>query len=696
LPCGESLIRQILYGKSYFLEKFNVDIKVAWLPDSFGFNWQLPQILIKSGFRYFVTQKLSWNDTTKFPYHIFYWRGVDGSQILSYFTNLIGDDINPITIIEHLEQLQKEHQLNHTLWLYGVGDHGGGPTADMLNIARCWQKSDLFPQIKHTRIVDYLELLEKTVAPEIIPTWHDELYLEFHRGTYTTKADQKRQNRSIELLLLNLEKIATIHSLLGQSSYPTDLFNRAWKLVLVNQFHDIITGTSIPEVFAEANQDWQTVREIGDRVLREIHSDPLTNSSDLVLSNLYGWDTQQLVEIDLNKYPQPPNSWLSANYQISEGKIYLIANVPAFSWIDINSLAVNTIKRSSNVLNLDENDHEFLLENQYLLVTISKLSGEITQIHDKRYNHNVLRQPIHWQFFDDRGQYWDAWNIDPEYEKKLLPAPILVNAHLKIVGHLLIVVETVHQFRNSQFTQQIQLNSIDPFLTVTNFIDWQEEYTLAKIAFPVNFSCNYATYEIPMAVIQRAVDDPVKWEVPAQFWADLSASTIGLSIINDCKYGYSAKADQISLTALRSPQWTCKDSDRGVHKFSYRLLPHAGCWRKAQTVKLAQEFNNPLFPMRCNSPSTDSLVRISAEQIVISAWKQSHDQNGWIFRCYEAHGETAEVSITFNDRLRITKISECNLMEQGFLPATFDAQHFTLTCKFKPFEIKTFYLHQSE
>ncbi len=685
LPSGESLIRQILYGQEYFREKFNREVKIAWLPDTFGFHWQMPQILLKSGFEAFVTQKLLWNDTNKFPHQIFWWEGVDGSRIFTYFSNEIGQGLEPVAIAKHLVNQEEKHDITETVWLYGVGDHGGGPTADMLDMGRELANSPLFFKIKSSTLENFLLNL-KAKLPADLPVWQDELYLEFHRGTFTSKADQKRQNRQLEVLLGNVEKYSAIAFLTKNIPYPQAQLEKAWQGLLLNQFHDILPGTSIPEVYTDADHTWAEVREICDRILP--HETQL--NSNLQAWNFLNWQRSQLVRL-------PDNSlcWL--------------ANIPSFGFADI---ATVVITGTTAPLSITSDINNFYLENRYIKVDIDIKSGAIAQIFDKRSRKSILKSPSNLQFFEDKDQYWDAWNIDPNYESKRLESPILESIVIAENCNLQVSVRTVQKFRNSTFIQEIQLSAFESFITVNNWADWQEEYTLVKVAFSVNWRSPYATYEIPMGTIQRSTlsetpEDKAKWEVPAQYWADISSSPnqenflqpkagenslgLGLSVLNDSKYGYDAKPDCLRLTLLRSPNWPCPNSDRGKHKFTYRLVPHQGNWRAANIVQLAQELNNPVVLQNSLiQAKQQSFLNISASNIILSAFKRSQDQSGWIMRFYEAHGEITATDINISSNfLQANSIWECDLMEnKNNLLSEHDSNSFKAI--FQPYEIKTF------
>ncbi len=689
LPSGESLIRQILYGQAYFRQKFNREVKIAWLPDTFGFHWQMPQILLKSGFEAFVTQKLLWNDTNKFPHQIFWWEGLDGSRIFTYFSNELGQGLEPVAIAKYLAIQEEKHNISETAWLYGVGDHGGGPTADMLDVGREWADSPMFFEVQSSTLENFLLNL-KTRLPADLPVWKDELYLEFHRGTFTSKAEQKRQNRQVEILLSNAEKYSAIAYLTVNIPYPQAQLETAWQGLLLNQFHDILTGTSIPEVFAEANRTWTEVREICDQIFPQENQ----KNNDLQVWNFLNWQRSQLVKL-------PDNSWC------------WLENIPSFGFSELEFIAIT---QTNQPLSVTSDNDKFYLENIYLRVDIDIKTGEIDQIFDKRSQVFILRLASKLEFFEDKGQYWDAWNIDPNYASKKLESANLESITIIENCSLQVSIRIVQKFRNSTFIQEIQLTAFESFITVRNWGDWQEEYILVKVAFPVNWRSPFATYEIPMGTIQRSTLDEspeskAKWEVPAQYWADLSSENVvveqghslGLAVLNDSKYGYDAKPDCLSLTLLRSPNWPCPHSDRGDHKFTYRLVPHQGDWRDANIVRLAQELNNPIvlqdlqsiqnWSIQAKSPTkSQSFLQVSTPNTILSAFKRSQDQTGWIMRFYEAQGETTETDIQISSNLlQIENIWECDLMENKntLLSLIADTSNL-LRITFQPYEIKTF------
>jgi alpha-mannosidase len=715
LPNGESLIRQILYGKNYFLEKFQKEIKIAWLPDTFGFNWQLPQILVKSGFEAFVTQKLMWNDTNKFPHQIFWWEGLDGSKIFTYFSNELGLGIEPEAIAKFLSNQEKKHGISDTLWLYGVGDHGGGPTADMLNLGREWSDSDIFFRMESSTAEDFILSLKASLSLESsanIPTWQDELYLEFHRGTYTTKADQKRQHRQTEILLGNTEKLCAIASITQGANYPKAELDRAWQGLLLNQFHDILPGTSIPEVFVDADRTWAEVRAICNNLMTEALTalgGGASSNPKASIWNLLNWARSQVIEVPkefIGEFPdtqdalthlyckQNHQAELAPVQQTASGFLFRAKYIPSVGTCEFCIVLSEAQPEDVPGLKIWKDNSAFYLENQYLKVTVNNASGEVAQILDKRSQQELLRQPCELQFFSDRGQYWDAWNIDPEYESKQLSGLSVEAIAIHEQGAIRVTLRVVRRFGNSTFQQDIQLNAYDSHLTVKNSVDWQEEHTLVKVAFPVNWRSPFATYEIPMGAIERSTlgetaEARAKFEVSAQFWADMSSEGIGLSVLNDCKYGYDAKPDQLRLTLLRSPNFPSPQSDRGQHEFTYRLVAHQGNWHEAKIVQHGYELNHPLNFSHGTWHGSHSFLRTSASNVILSAIKQSEDGLGWILRFYESCGQavTTDVYLVLNSPVQIS-ISECDLMENLICEVEVLGDRFS--ANFQPYEIKTF------
>ncbi|MEB3311693.1 MAG: alpha-mannosidase [Snowella sp.] len=702
LISGESFVRQFLYGQRYFQEKFGKISKVAWLPDSFGFTWQLPQFCKLAGIEYFVTGKLHWNDSTKFPYGAFWWRSPDGTQLLTAMSppNVAGVmDINPITMVNYAVEWEKQTDFQDSFWLPGVGDHGGGPSRDMWQVKQRWQASEFFPNIYTTTAFSYLSNLKYQQFSENkkIPVWQDELYLEFHRGCYTTHADQKLQNRRCENLLYEAELWSSIAHLVTGLTYPKAELEQAWKLVLLNQFHDILPGTSIPQVFTDANQAWQQVRlmikPILENALQAIASQinlsqPLSKQAKpIVVFNSLNWQRSEVVTYpieDKNFQIYDISGNLIPSQITNDQKLcFLAENIPAFGYQVFWLFSTNNQSFSKSINHAED----FILENQFIKVMINSETGEIDSIFDKISQREILSDAGNQlQFFEDKGQYWDAWNIDPNYADHPLPTATLKSIQIIEYGPILQKIRVIKQFNQSEFCQDYCLENHSPILNIITQVDWQESQVLVKAAFPLALESDVIHYEIPCAAIARSTRpetpaEKAKWEVPALQWADLTDTeqNYGISLLNNCKYGYDGQPNQLRLTLLRSPKWPDPQADKGIHQFTYAIYPHSDTWQTAKTVQRAHELNCPLHVMSVGPstanllpktlPSTHQFLDLNAENVCLMAFKQAEtDPSCWILRFYECEGKTANLQIT--NHLNLAIADTVNLLEESIDPAT--------------------------
>ncbi len=732
LVSGESLIRQLIYGQQYYQEKFGDISKVAWLPDSFGFTWQLPQILKQCGIEYFVTGKLHWNDTTKFPHGCFWWESPDGTRLLTLMSppNVTGVmDTNPITMTNYAIDWETQTGLQDIFWLPGVGDHGGGPTKDMLEVADRWNNSPFFPEIKFTKAINYLAKIFP--SRHGFPVWKDELYLELHRGCYTIHADQKKYNRYGERLLYEAELWSTLATLLIEDMYiyqtlfsNINIFSRkegicqhenkiknkfdifysqedwqqlievAWKKVLFNQFHDILPGTSIPEVFTEANQDWEEAIAIGEGLLNnalkaiasniKLPTPPQADAKPIVIFNSLNWERSQEVTIeDKILADNDLYFWICDElgndvsvYSIQkEAKLAFLANnIPSVGyclyWLSWKSQKTSPIRTEV------EKRAAYELVNDHLKVVINSATGDIDSILYKINDREILSKPGNkLQFFEDKGQYWDAWNIDPQYEQKQLP-----NAKLQSIkwidAGLTQGIRVVKKFNQSTFTQDYILERNSSVLKIVTEVDWQETHVMVKAAFPLTIKSDTATYEIPCGTINKTTKpqteaEQAQWEVSALNWADITDKNqnCGVSLLNDCKYGYDAKPSLLRLTLLRAATWPDPQSDRKIHHFTYAIYPHKSSWQAAKTVQKGYELNTPLHIAILEQnkainlsdgqlPSTSQLLQLSSDNLILMALKLSTKQE-LVMRCYEIHGKKDELAITSDLLLQLGGRVDC-------------------------------------
>ncbi|WP_448573478.1 alpha-mannosidase [Trichothermofontia sp.] len=725
---GESLVRQVLYGQRYIQEKLGVFNRIAWLSDSFGFCWQLPQILQQAGIDYFVTQKLRWNDTTQPSNDLFWWQAPDGSQVLSLMSAPIGEDISPVKMATYAcEWEQKTGELT-ALWLPGVGDHGGGPTRDMLEVARRWQRSPFFPELCFQTVLEFLDQFK--IQNSKLNVHNSELYLEFHRGCYTTHADQKAWNRCCENLLYEAELFASLTQMMAAQA-GEDITNpmattqaqltTAWQQVLFNQFHDILPGTAIPEVYVEANRGWQAAEQTAQTILDQalaaisdritIPEPPVTGAIPLVVFNSLNWARSQVVTVTV---PDANSQWqiydlagqplltqpMTAETSTDPSQIaFLTPEIPGVGyhlfWLAQQPASPKSKNLKSKNLKSKippvQRTGAYTLENAYLRVTVDPATGNLSSVWDKQAQREVLQSPGNQlQFFADTGQYWDAWNIDPNYAQHPLPAPELKVLQWLDMGPIIARLRIIRQFGQSTFWQDYILEAESPLLKIKTTVNWQERHTLVKAAFPVNIEADVATYEIACGAIERPLRstqpaDRAKWEVPALRWADLTNTLkaqnsqdnppiYGVSLLNDCKYGYDAQPDRLRLTLLRGATWPDPEADCGQHQFTYALYPHLGNWQTAHTVRQGYALNVPLRA-RLLIPTTEqrasatlspigTLLSIPAENLVLMALKPAEDQaQHWVLRCYECHGQAAEFRLVSD--LALTVETPVDLLERS-------------------------------
>ena len=731
---GESIVRQVLYGQRYTEEKFGGVSKVAWLPDSFGFCWQLPQILKQGEVEYFVTQKLRWNDTTQFPHDLFLWQSPDGSQIMSLMSASIGEDIDPVKMATYTFEFQAKTGLNRSLWLPGVGDHGGGPTREMLERVDRLGQSPIFGNLEFITAADYLQEIEAaTTSP--LPIWNDELYLEFHRGCYTTHADQKRSNRRCEQLLYQAELFSSIATLAAGVPYPKIELENAWKQVLFNQFHDILPGSAIPEVYVDADRDWRQAKQVASQLLESalqtlgtciaFETPPQPNAKPILVFNPLNWERSHIVAIsyenadstcqifDATGHPVPTQ--LAFDSQI----LFLARNVPGIGcqgfWLgektpetlntpsergiyshtfsDCNEILPE--KRETFQTDSFEPEH-WVLENQFLRVKVDPDTGNLVSVFDKTHRVEILASEggNKLQAFEDRGQYWDAWNIDPNYSQHPRPELELTKIAWVERGELRSRLRVVRSLNRSRFCQDYILDIDSPLLQIETTVDWYERHVLVKAAFHFNLNAEIAITEMPCGAIDRPTRpqteaERAKWEVPHLHWVDLTDENrpsdpkkYGVSLLNDCKYGCDIQPDGFRLTLLRGATWPDPQADMGTHHFTYALYPHAGTWQEAQTVRRGYELNFPLLVRnfaasstrkKCDSnlrfPAVVQFLHLSADNFILMALKQAEERpDRWIVRGYECHGEVSELELSSQINLEIEQT--VNLLERsnsGFL-----------------------------
>jgi alpha-mannosidase len=729
MPDGESLVRQILVGKRYFQKNFGVDVKIGWNPDSFGYNYQLPQIYKKSGMDYFVTQKLLWaHEFTTFPYKLFWWQAPDGSRLLTYFPrdyaggidgDQLGRDLSVWMPSIYGPKLTDSPEMMH---LYGVGDHGGGPTRVMLNHADQLRAPDtVFPKLQFSFASEFFSDLEKKLPSMQVPTWDGELYFAYHRGVFTTQAETKRRIRRAEELVLNAEKFSSLASLYGRA-YPEGM-ELTWKNLLFDHFHDIMPGSGIAVNYLDAKRNLENVdrfaNEVGMGSLREIaaHVNTQGEGAPIMIFNSLSWPLAEVTEVEA-QLPAPAkqvevvdsngkaaeSQLLSLDPETHRASLLLLSNIPSLGYKTYFVRAAASAPAIHSVLKASADT----LENEFIRVKIDPQSGCMTSLFDKRSGTEALA-PAETdtggpknatcgnllQTFVDKPKQWDAWNIDADFEKQHWDLDKADEVKLVESGPLRAVIQVKNHFQNSTFVRDIILYAGALRVDVKMQAEWHEKHILLKVAFPVSAHSDKAVYEIPFGSVERPTTrntpaEQAQFEVPAQRWADISDAKHGFSLLNDCKYGYDAKGNVLRLSLLRSPEWPDPHADEGHHEFTYSMYPHGGGWKDALTIRRGYELNYKLISMPVGKHEgglapEHSFVQARSENIILTALKKAEDEDALVLRFYEWAGKDGEVQLQIPPGAQ--SATETDLMEKpmGSLPV----QNDSVTVHTKPYEIKT-------
>ena len=736
MPGGESLVRQILIGKRYFQQKFGVDVNIGWNPDSFGYNWQLPQIYKRSGIDYFVTQKLLWaQDYTKFPYRLFWWEAPDGSKLLTYFPHDYAMGIDGVTMANDLafwsksiygDDIKIQPEMMH---LYGVGDHGGGPTRTMLdNAARLTGPNVVYPKLELSTATSFFHDLGQKMPNMKVPTWDDELYFEYHRGVFTTQAETKRRIRYAEELLLDAEKFSSLASLYGLS-YPADELKRDWKRLLFDDFHDIFPGSGIAVNYLDAKLNLQDVSESGGQILQAslnnlaAHVNTTGPGTPVVVFNSLSWPRNQLVEVSAQlSAPQRnlevvdragkvvPSQVEHVDQDTNQVRLLVMASVPSLGY---NTYYVRAAAQATPIA-AKVKSTPTSLENEFVRVTIDPASGCMTSVFDKRSNMEALA-PAETdsggpkdricgnllQAFHDLPKAWDAWNIDADFEKQRWDIDKADQVKLIESGPLRGIIQVKQHFQNSTFVRDIIVSAGSPVVAVKTSVEWHEQHILLKVAFPLSAHNDKATFEIPYGTIERPTTrntpaEEAKFEVPAIRWADLSDVKHGLSLLNDCKYGYDAEGNVLRLSLLRSPTWPDPHADQGHHEFTYAIYPHPGDWREALTVRRGYELNYSVLTTAVERhegtlAKEHSFLNVKADNVVVTAVKKAEDNDDLVIRFYEWAGRNGDVTLEFSPT---ESAEETNLMEKP--SGTLAVKAGRITVPMKACEIKTVEVHTAK
>lgn len=661
MTSGKSLIRQILYGKNFFKKEFDVDTHIMFLPDVFGFSAAFPQILRKSGIDWLIASKISWNDTNTMPYDTFKWIGLDGSEINTYFLSTqdytkgspqrrttYRPVLEPKTVVGTWKRYGQKNLNNEALITFGHGDGGGGVTYEMLEKAKRMTKGiPGAPIFKIDFINDFLKRLEQQIKNnKNTPSWRGELYLEYHRGTYTSMAKNKRNNRRSEFLLLDAECHSIISNELFGSEIPHKTLHDNWELTLTNQFHDILPGTSIRQVYEQSDKDYKVIMDSANDIIETSKlkiASKLNKKNGYVVFNPHSYNVDGVVKVD--------------------GLTALVKDVPSKGY----KLTNDFIKKNSVKI---ENNR---VETNSLSVTFD-YSMLITSIYDKENNREIIKEGgfgNEIRIYPDHPDYYDAW----EWNEYSLDSPYLV---LKDVESTAIVddgarrgIKIVRPFKQSKITQTIWFFDDGLKIDFDTVADWHQQHLMVKTFFSTNINADKATYEIQFGTVERPTHkntswDKAKFEVCAQKYADLSEGGYGVSIINDCKYGHDIHDGSISLSLIKSATFPNEDADQGDIPFVYSLYLHAGDFSQSKTTEIAYYNNYPLTAIKASGDKSEiletfSVISFDKDNVVCETLKKSEDGNGTIIRFYESKNKRSEVAISIG--LDFDKAYLCDLME---------------------------------
>ena len=710
LSGGEALVRQFLYGNEFFETEFGKRSKVLWLPDVFGYSAALPQILKKSKIDYFLTSKLSWSEFNLSPYDTFMWKGIDGSEVLTHFTpsrDFGGDAntdlayfttynsmLNPSQVKGGWQRFQQKGVDNHYIMSYGFGDGGGGTTEAMIENARRMKNPVCqMPAVRQTFSRDFFEQLEKRVeGKKNLPKWSGELYLEYHRGTYTSQGRNKKNNRKLEIALRDVEFWLTLAEKKGVA-YPQDELREIWRSMLTLQFHDILPGSSIHKVYTDSNETYEDLfKRVG--ILRKQAMDALMDNAagDMVLFNSLSHVRNDVVWFDA------PEGVTGLKNVI--GEVFPVQRVEGKCAAFVKGLAPMGATHMWYVYGKEAAARvhacEKCFETPFFKGTFNEM-GEITSLFDKENEREVVKkgESINkLKHYENRPHNYDAWDINIYYDEKCWDMDKLVSFEKIAEGPVVSVVRAKYLTSLSTVTQDIIFYADLKRIDFKTHVDWKEPHALLKAHFPVDVFYNEAQFDIQYGNVKRATHKNTSWdvarfEVCAHKWADVSEPGYGVAIMNDCKYGYSVDENGVALTLVKSATDPDPTADQEEHEFTYSIYPHAGDWRNANVPKAAYEFN---IPAACenacggeNAAVAPTFAAVDQENVMIETVKGALHGEGAILRMYECFGQRTNVTLTVPAPFE--KAVFTSLMEDDETEAKFENGALTLTMK--PYEIVT-------
>lgn len=722
---GESIIRQFLRGRRFHMDEFGVTPKVAWLPDTFGYSANLPQIMAGSGLEYFVTSKLSWNDSDRQPYDTFFWRGIDGTttkaQLITtqdfdseqIFTTY-NSNLSPSEVMGAWKRYEPKALNDEVLICYGFGDGGGGPTRAMIESGKRMQRGiPGAPNVRFEGILPFLERLGQRMDDneEQFPVWNGELYLQFHRGTLTSVAKNKANNRRAERLMRELEFLTAMGTVLKPDmTYPSEELRDLWDIVLINQFHDILPGTSIAQVYDDSdaeygalframnaeNGPWQDAAKVaGETQSGELKIFNFTSQSRDLEFTVIANGKNSATTLAMDGSLLPLQETVSADGNAAWGAP--VKHLPSMGWSTVQLVKYGASAPAS-VLSVSTQH----LENDVMRVMFDA-AGEITSVFDKVNQRELVEAEKTANAliaYEDKPVNWDAWDIDRSFKEQFWPLkdePALIE--VVETGPYRAAIRIERQFSNSKIVQVISLQDGARQLEFDTHVDWQERQTVLKTLFPFDLNTTDIRSEIQFGHVKRATHSNTSWD-QAQFeasmhrWVDMSEANFGAALLNNCKYGYDAVEQMVRLTLLCGPVFPDPDADLGEHRFRYALYVHEGISDLAQVGLAAERFNNPVavvgdtsqIAIEVKDKSTAfSFAQVDQDNVTLETVKKAEDSNDLVLRVFEHANMRAKAKITFG--IPVASVQSINMMEEN--PAPLVIEDNSVTLDLRPFEIVT-------
>ena len=684
IPSGESFVRQALVGQRLYREMFGLTTDTLWQPDVFGYSAALPQILQKSGVRYFLTTKLGWNDTNRFPHDTFWWQGIDGTRVLAHFNEMQGE-LDPAKLTRLWNDVVHKDVQDRRFVGFGWGDGGGGPTSEMIEMARLCEDLEGCPKTEYASITEFMNAMEAEL--DGLPTWVGELYLELHRGTLTSIAGIKRLNRECELALRDAEFMWTVAALRG-AAYPRAAILAQWKVLLLNQFHDILPGSSIAAVNDQAMRELLDCRSAAVGLqdgAAEAYED---DGSGLTLANSLSWERAgeaTFLRTDLLGEPEAETIQTFRDLRGEEAFAMLLPPIPPLGMLPIQR-GGRPKPAPSAFLVADDT-----VETPFARVRFDA-EGRIVSFFDKAAERELVKSGGAFNALligEDVPAVWDNWDIDRDQRHKL--APLGTPRVRKVVadGPLQLRIETEVAFGvGSTLRQHVVFHSTTPRVDFETHVLWQEKYQFLKTSFDLDVLADDARHEIQFGHVSRGAHDNTSWDraqfdVCAHKWTDISEEGYGVAFLNDSKYACTVKEGSYRLSLIKSGRHPDPRGDEGDHFFRYALLPHGGGFSVETVVRPAYEFN--VAPRLFRGTVSASLLEIDVPNVIVEAVKWAEDHEALVVRLYEA-GRTG-VHATLRFGVPVASVEETNLLEEA--QEGREVADGAVKLYFRPFEIKT-------